>query len=650
MAFAQRFRLASCCVGVALVATVTAPDTDAAPTLVPVPIAGGLASVDPTTLAVTAQTTDGQQLVLSAPTPTHLGSPGPVRRRGATVSWSYPDDHLSVQVAPAAGRLQLTFTSTQDGTVDWPVTATDPEATAIQVPEGEGLSVPVTDPFWNTSPDGLAGQTLTLTGNLTMPFWSTTVGRHGVSYLLPGVSGNQVTFASTGGRLDATGVHTFSARENTDTWTTPIALTSPSPVAGASDYRQWLLTHHQLTSLTEKIAANPAVGSLLGAFHAYLWGSARTSAGIADLHDLGITRMWLGYDADNNPLAAPATTEAKQDGYLVAPYDTWETGVAPYSGDAGDPTVWPAGVYPSYCIQQADGRDMPGFHNTGCELSSQAFAEPTTSYLAARTDQMVANGANSYFLDSDAAGDLYDDYSPAHPMNQQQDARNRLNRMGELSSDRHLVLGSEDAGSWANQVVAYSDGSSTPAAPGLWPLERDRSTWGAYYTPPGSASGPKFFFQPVQLPTALVTAMFDPTYRVPLYETVLHGSVISLDRWELSYYKLPNVETDRALMAMLYNMPLNFVLDGPTLSQHGPQIAAMQRFFAPLHEAAGTLAMTDFHWLTPNHNVQRTQFGNGVLTVTANFGTSTSNGVAPGCVAATLRGDHQPRVLCPGTL
>lgn len=35
--------------------------------------------------------------------------------------------------------------------------------------------------------------------------------------------------------------------------------------------------------------------------------------------------------------------------------------------------------------------------------------------------------------------------------------------------------------------------------------------------------------------------------------------------------------------------PLNLALDGPTLADHGREIAALQRCFAPLHEAAGTL-------------------------------------------------------------
>jgi hypothetical protein len=62
--------------------------------------------------------------------------------------------------------------------------------------------------------------------------------------------------------------------------------------------------------------------------------------------------------------------------------------------------------------------------------------------------------------------------------------------------------------------------------------------------------------------------------------------------------------------------------------------------------------MTDFRYLSADHQVQQTSFGNGVLQVTANFGTSTYGpGALPGgCVDAKLKGDKQPRRLCPGTL
>ena len=423
------------------------------------------------------------------------------------------------------------------------------------------------------------------------------------------------------------------------------SLTDGNPVAPAADYRSYLAQHGRLGSLRKKIRKHPANGKLLGAFHAYVWGDARTASGVDKLKQLGVDRMWLGYDSGPDPMNAQAVRAAKKAGYLVGPYDTFANGQDPKSADS--PTsVWPGRVYPDFCVRKADGTPEMGFGNRGCYLSSRAFekAEPTKHYLADRTRTMVANGADSYFLDVDATGELFRDHGKGHQMTKAGDRAMRLARMQRLANN--LVLGSESSQAWANKVLAFNHGSGTPVADGLWKLERDKKTWGTYF--PEKAPG--VFFKPVQLPADLATAMYDPKYRVPLYETALHGSLVNAERWELSYEKLPAQKTTRALLAMLYNTPLNYVLDGPTIDRNGPELAALQKYFSPLHRAAGTEKMTSFRWLTGDRTVQRTVFGSGKLTVTANFGSKAQGGLPGGCVDAKLSGDQQPRRLCPAQL
>lgn len=614
---------------------------------VDVPVTGGTAEVRADTLAVSAVAADGSRLTLSAPSARPLGRPGPVTAEGGTARWSYPGQGLTVSASAESGRLRITVHGDRDGsTLSWPVTGTDPAASTVQIPRGEGLGIPVADPWWNAdaNANAVAGHAYDLVADLTMPLWGYTVGGHGVSYLVPQPVGTRLGFASVGGRLRGTPVHTFSRRADTRDYTVTFALTDPSPVAPAQDYRRWLADHGQLVTLRRKIAANPAVAGLLGAFHAYTWGTARTAQGVRQLKALGFTRLWLGYDADGHPMDAGAVAAAKRAGYLVGPYESFANGQDPATSDAPTST-WPSPVYPDFCVRDADGSVRSGFHGRGCYLSSQAFraSEPATHQLARRTRQMTANGADSYFLDVDAAGELYDDFSPSHPMNQRQDEANRLARMRTLSGPDRLVLGSESAGSWAAPVVDFSHGSQTPVADGLWPLEKDKAAWGGY----APAGAPGVYFKPVTLPPDLAKAMFDPAYRIPLYQTALHDSLVSLDRWELSYTKLPALERTRALLAVLYDTPLNLVLDGPALDRDGRRLAALQRYFAPLHQAAGTQPMTGFRRLTADGGVQQTTFGDGVLRVTANFGTKPYGSLPGGCVDAELAGDHQARRLCP---
>ncbi|WP_274915816.1 glycoside hydrolase [Streptomyces sp. WZ-12] len=615
------------------------------------PVEGGTASVDTATLAVSARAGDGTRLVLSEGAKAGLGQPGPVTRTADGARWSYPGKGLTVTARSQQGRLAIRVRSDRDQSVSWPVTGTDRAASDVQVPRGEGLDIPVRDAFWNSERGGLAGSTVDVGADLALPLWGYAMGgdasrgngaRHGVSYVTPTDIGTSLRFASEGGALRATAAHAFDAGDGTRDYEVSFALTDGNPVAPAADYRSYLAQRGQLGSLREKIAKNPANGKLLGAFHAYVWGQARTAEGVERLRKLGVDRMWLGYDAGPDPMDAAAVRAARQAGYLVGPYDSFANGQDPKAADS--PTSkWPGTVYPDFCVRKADGSAETGFGGRGCYLSSRAFekAEPTKHYLADRTREMTANGADSYFLDVDATGEVFRDHGAGHEMTKAGDRANRLARMGRLG--KGFVLGSESAQPWANGVLAFDHGSGTPVADGLWPLERNKDTWGGYYP----ENAPKMFFKPVTLPADLATAMYDPKYRVPLYETALHGSLVNAERWELSYDKLPAQKTTRALLAMLNNTPLNFVLDGPSIQKNGKELAALQKYFAPLHKAAGTEEMTSFRWLTGDRSVQRTVFGNGTLTVTANFGSRAYDGLPGGCVDARLHGAKQPRRLCP---
>ncbi|MGI5166359.1 glycoside hydrolase [Spirillospora sp. CA-253888] len=594
-----------------------------------VPLTGGEARVDVAALGVTARGADGRTTRLSDPAK-GLGAPGEVTRRNGAATWTYPQRGLTVTAKGQAGRLVVDVRSAGSGKLTWPITGTDERTSRLAVPMGAGLGVPVDDPFWNSAKGRLAGEDMRLAGDLTMPFWGYQVGAQGASYIVPTDIGTTLKFVSRRGRLHGETTHTFGNAP----YTVAFSVTGSSPVAAAADYRRWMSEHGELGSFKEKVRRNPEVGKLAGAFHAYLWGDAMTAGSVRRMKGLGLDRMWLGYDSTGDPMKPDAVAAAGRAGYLVGPYDSWANAQPPATADTPS-SRWPDDLYPKGCVHDAAGKAVEGFHGRGCYLSSQALAKGP--YLADRTKAMTANGATGYFLDVDAAGELFRDHSPSHPMTEAQDRANRVARMGRLSE--RYVVGSEKAAGWANKVIAFDHGAGTESANFLWPLERDKESWGRYWPP----AGPKFFFKPVDLPADAAKGMFDPSYRLPLYETVLHDSVVNLDRWELSLYKLPNVKRTRVLLAMLYNTPLNFTVDGTTLAQHGQEMVKLQRFFGPLHKA--TEPMTDFRWLTPDHRVQQTKFGK-TLTMTANFGTAEHQGLKGGCVRAELPGES-PRELCP---
>ncbi|MEU8900606.1 glycoside hydrolase [Nocardia sp. NPDC048505] len=594
--------------------------------------------VDPATLRV-----DSDAGPLSEGAAEALGTPGALTRDGDRVRWSLPGAGLEVSARADGDRLALDLTATTPATLTWPVVPA--EAQAIQVPEGDGLNIPVGDPLWTDPDSGVVDPAGRRLQDLTFPGLGFT-GAHpgtGASYIIPTDLGSTVTFTDRDRRLGLTVRHDFDPAAATGTYTVVLDPTRGGPIDSALDYRRWLAGHGGLSSLDAKIRQNPEVAKLLGAFHVYLWGDARSARGVRALREAGLDRLWLGYDSGDPRIGADAIEAAKRAGYLIGPYDTFSNVQDPAGAIDAPTSRWPAPLWPEGCVLDANGKPETGFGGRGCYLSSAALAQ-RPDLLAQREQQMSADGVNSYFVDVDATGETFRDYSPRHPMTEQDDREHRLARLRALLP--RFVVGSETVGAWANSAVAFSHGSSTPIADGLWALQRDKQRWGAWY----GANGPANFLQPVELPASLADRMFDFGYRIPMYQAVFHDAVVSTDRWELGLNKFPALAKRRTLAAMLYNAPLNYNVNLDTLAEWGPSMARAQQYFRFLQDAAGTTALTDFGWLTEDKLVQRTGFGDR-LVVVANFGTApyTVPGLGTvdgGCVLARDSA-NQVRTLCP---
>jgi hypothetical protein len=254
----------------------------------------------------------------------------------------------------------------------------------------------------------------------------------------------------------------------------------------------------------------------------------------------------------------------------------------------------------------------------------------------------VRTGINSYFLDVDAFGELFDDYSPDHPMTPPEDRQNRLARMKYLSEDQKMVLGSESARAWAAPVLHFSHGAHSVQDDVLWPLMKRRDFFGGWWP----LERPRIFFRPVRVDEVFRKARYDPAFRLPLFQAVFHDSLVTTDRWELSPVKFPELIQSRALIELLYNVPSIWSLDLRALEEHGKRLVAHHRFFSQIHRRAGRLPLTDFRWLTADRKVQQTRFANELI-LTANFSEQPHGSVPAHCIEADWPEEDRKDLYCP---
>lgn len=348
------------------------------------------------------------------------------------------------------------------------------------------------------------------------------------------------------------------------------------------------------------------------------WGDGVSTKMLKQLQQAGFDRVRLcvgGWEGvEKRPEVA---AEADKMGYLFGTYDSFNTIHDPKL--RGTEATWPtaqfdAKLYQDGPIVARNGKKLGGFKQTGHLLSPIAARH----YVEQRVrENMRKVPYNYYFVDCDAFGQAYDDYSPLHPATQAQDIAARNARLAWIGSTYHVVVGSEGGSSYAAPFVHLVEGVFQPDMGWGDPDLKDKKSpyyLGAYYPP----DGPKCFTQQVPLKEQYEFFFYDPRFRLPLYETVFHDSVVATHHWSSASLKFSSVLDTTALTELLYQVPPLYHLNLAEFAKNQAVMKKQYAFFSPLHRELGFARMTDFAWLTPDRMVQRTVFADSVELV-SNF-------------------------------
>ncbi|MEO6217823.1 MAG: glycoside hydrolase [Sphingomonas sp.] len=368
------------------------------------------------------------------------------------------------------------------------------------------------------------------------------------------------------------------------------------------------------TKLREEAVA--AFGPVLAGDAAH-WGASLSPATFTALGAAGLERLWIGLgDGWEGGLWHPeAVRAAAAQGYLIGPYDSYETAIPPGQRPDWSTAQLGRAAYDRCGVVKANGTITAGFQQTGHYTNTRCV----TPILKARIPPLAkAGGYNSWFLDVYATGMVFDDHRPGATMTMAENAAANVAAMRWVSEALQLPQGSEGGNAIAAAGTIFAHGIETPGFGwGDQDLRKNKDSpffLGGWYP----ADAPTVFFKPVPLKEPYRTLYFDPRTRLPLYQAVFHDSVIATHQWAFDQLKLANVVADRALMQQLYNLPPLFHLSAGTLADRLPAILRHDAFFRPLHQRLAHQAMVGFEWLSEDRLVQRTSFADGTQLV-ANF-------------------------------
>jgi hypothetical protein len=348
------------------------------------------------------------------------------------------------------------------------------------------------------------------------------------------------------------------------------------------------------------------------------WGNGVSVKMMEAFAENGLDRLWLGLVSWQGGFRHPQAIEkAEELGYLIGTYDSYDSIHRPDEPDTWETAQFGPELYETGPVVRADGSKKPGFQRKGYTLSPIA-ASPYVRKRVAAIMEGLPERFNSWFIDCDAYGDLFDDYSPLHPATQQDDMNARLARMAWIRDSYRLVIGSEGGVAYAAPVIHFAHGMMTPVIGWGDPdLTTDRNSpyfLGRYWPP----DAPEVHVKQVPLKPLYRKPYYDPRFRLPLYQTVFHDSVVATHHWGFASLKFSDQVDTVELLELLYNVPPLYHMNLDEFEKHKNLIKAHYGFFSPLHRELGMLPMTDFAWLTPDRMVQRTVFGDRVEMV-ANF-------------------------------
>jgi hypothetical protein len=318
-------------------------------------------------------------------------------------------------------------------------------------------------------------------------------------------------------------------------------------------------------------------------------------------------------------------------GYVFGPYDSYHSIHAPGEADTWSTAQFDQMLYDTGAIIKKDGTPRHGFKKKGYLLSPLA-AEP---YVHKRVGGLMERVPfSSWFVDCDAFGEVFDDYSPQRLTSQAEDAAARTKRLAWIAQTYDVPVGSEGGSAYAMPAMHFAHGVMTPVIGWGDPALKEKSSpyfLGAYWPP----DGPAVFTKQVPLKPSYKKFYFDPRYRLPLHQTVFHDSVIATHHWSAASLKFADQVPTVALLELLYQVPPMYHLNRAEWKKHRERIAAHYVFFSPVHREAALLPMTDFAWLSDDRQIQRTTFG-GKVEMIANFGekpfTYEGAEVAPGSI------------------
>jgi hypothetical protein len=516
------------------------------------------------------------------------------------------EGHISVTLQLDKELPEFTLTLSAGGEPKWPLRFPHPFGTGpgtyLVVPMNEGISYPVDD-------QTIEPTRLVAYGGhgICMAFFGATDGQRGYMAIIETPEDASIDIRRSEGRLCV--VPLWEPQKGKFGYARKlryIFFDKGGHAAMCKRYRAYAQKIGLFKTLKQKQQENPNVDLLIGAVNVWCWDKDALAI-VGELKSAGIERiLWSN---QQQPAGIKAMNEMP--GVLTSRYDIYQ--------DLMDPQVvkeklrgvhsdWTQAAWPKDIMLDQNGNWRKGWQVKGkdgqmypcgvlCDKQAIKYARERIP------EDLATHPYRCRFIDTTTASPWRECYHPEHPMTRGDSRHYKMELLRYVSEETKLVTGGETGHDAAVPYVHYFEGMLS---------------LGPYRVPDAGRDMSRIWDE---VPQNVAKFQLGHKYRLPLWELVYHDCVVAQWYWGDYNNKLPALWDKRDLFNLLYGTPPMFMFNREFWQQNKERFARSYKDVCPVVRDVGYAEMTDHRFLTPDRDVQQTQFANGV-TITVNFGTT----------------------------
>lgn len=348
------------------------------------------------------------------------------------------------------------------------------------------------------------------------------------------------------------------------------------------------------------------------------WGNSVTLDVIEDMKDSGISNLLINFDDWRTGFAkSEFVKNANEYGYLIGTYDSYHSIHKPGEEQWLTAKFDDVTLFDDATVTDKNGEKIEGFNGVGRKLNPTLVMPSVRSRVEGILDTGI--NFNTWFLDTDGTGEVFDDYSKNHITTEEEDINARIERVEYLSNEKDMIVGTEGGNDFINKYVAYAHGIDMGAFQWMDKDLKDKDSeyyFGQYYSPTGGVA--KVFSKQVPLKDYFRDIFLGYEYSIPLYKLVYNDSIITTYWWGNSSLKFIDDIEDRMLYEVLYNIPPLYHIDEEEWEKHKSLIMSHYGVWSNFSKKVINKEMVDFENLVSDGSVKMTQYGDDIRVI-ANF-------------------------------